>query len=380
MTNRIQKEFRERFKTEPTTIVSPGRINLLGEHLDYNGGVVLPTAINKYITFAIGPVDSDHCTVVAADYGETISFSLDDLKPYQGWISYFMGVVQGIRNVERPHRGFNCVFGGDIPDGAGLSSSAALCCGIGFALNEIFSLKLKRIDIALIAQFAEHEFAGVKCGIMDQYANLFSQQNFLLQLDCRLLTHELVPFVLDDVEILLIDTRVKHELASSAYNDRRSACEWGVSQVKELFPDVTSLRDVQESQLRAIENKMTSAVFNNCLYVLQEMERVRVGVALLKANDLPGFGRLMYQSHQGLSAQYEVSCAELDYLVRMAADNNVLGSRMMGGGFGGCTINLVHKDKSHTFQAHVAEEYQQQFEVDPQFYCVEPGDGVRLLS
>lgn len=361
-------------------IKAPGRINLLGEHVDYNLGWVLPAAIDKEIIFAIGISETDQFKIISGDLTETISFSANEIAPGKGWGSYLMGVIQGIKNYGKELPGVNCVFGGNIPNGAGLSSSAALCCGFAFALNELFKLNLSNKDIALIARFAEHEFAGVKCGLMDQYASLFSRKDHLLHLDCQSLTYDYVPFVLPDLDILLIDTCVKHDLATSAYNARRESCEKGVQMLNQHDSNINSLRDITLSQLRAVRNSLDADTFSKCQYVLEEMQRVAQGIACLKENDLTAFGQLMYMSHEGLKNKYEVSCAELDFLVEMAHTHKVVGSRMMGGGFGGCTINLIAKAEKEPFKSMVLEKYRKRFGVTPSFCEVNTADGVRVIS
>jgi len=255
-----------------------------------------------------------------------------------------------------------------------------MCCGFGFALNEIFQLGLTKLDLARIAQFAEHEFAGVKCGVMDQYASLFSKKDHLLWLDCRKMSHELIPLKLAGYKILLVDTKVKHDLASSAYNNRRAACEEGVSILKKKNSGITSLRDVSREELMTSKEVFQNDTFLQCQYVVEEMERVEVGGQYLKDNNLNGFGQLMYQSHDGLRDKYQVSCLELDMLVSNAADCGVTGSRMMGGGFGGCTINLIEESRVDHFVERVEKRYSDTFGTIPSIYSVSTEDGVRVIS
>lgn len=371
--------FRERYQGEPIVVNAPGRINLLGEHLDYNLGRVMPTAIDKKIQFVTSASSTDSISVTAIDLQESRSFKISELFPEKGWLTYLKGVVQGIKNRGKEVSGVNCVFGGNIPGGAGLSSSAALCCGFAFSLNEIFDLKLSRKEIAEIAQFAEHEFAGVKCGIMDQYASLFSEPNHLLLLDCRSMEHQLIPFKEEIFNVLLVDSKVKHSLADSAYNERRQACEEGVKILNNRYGRINSLRDASLQQLIDVRTEMDEVIFNRCEYVLQEMERVNMGVDYLDKGDLKGFGQLMYSSHEGLSKRYEVSCVETDYLVDLAKDFGLIGSRMMGGGFGGCTINLVSKDQQDTFSNLVYTKYKNRFGIEPEIYPVKTSRGVHWV-
>jgi len=376
----LRSVFRDRFRADPFIIAAPGRINVLGEHLDYNDGVVLPAAINKEFVFAVAPNNSNQFNLVASDLGEEVSFSLEALSKRKGWAGYLSGVIQGIRNQGKDVKGVDGMFSSNLPVGAGLSSSAAMCCGFGFALNEIFQLGLTKLDLARIAQFAEHEFAGVKCGIMDQYASLFSKKDHLLVLDCRKMSHELIPLKLEGHKILLVDTKVKHNLASSAYNERRAACEEGVSILKKNNGQITSLRDVSREELMASKELFQNDTFLQCQYVAEEMERVEVGVQYLKDNNLNGFGQLMYQSHSGLKDKYQVSSLELDVLVSIAADGGVTGSRMMGGGFGGCTINLIEELRVEHFVECVEKRYSDVLGVIPPIYSVSTEEGVRVIS
>lgn len=376
----LQSEFRTRFQSEPTIISAPGRINLLGEHIDYNDGLVLPTAIDKEIVFSIAPNHTRQLNCVALDYDESFSFSVDELLSGEGWISYLKGVVQGIKNKGKEIQGVDCMFSSNIPVGAGLSSSAALCCGFGFALNELFNLGLPKSELAYIAQFSEHEFAKVRCGIMDQYASLFSQKKNLLSLDCRDVSHQYVPFDLGSFELLLADTKVKHELSTTAYNDRRAACETGVALLQKGNRQIKSLRDASLDQLIDSKKLFDPEVFIQCQYVIEEIDRVTKGIVCLKKNDFVEFGQLMYQSHLGLKEKYKVSCDELDFLVELALEQKAIGSRMMGGGFGGCTINLIQSSERDSIKVALEKRYQTRFGRSPAFYTVSPQDGVRVIS
>jgi galactokinase len=382
LTGLVVEKFQERFKKPPSVFVAPGRINLIGEHIDYNDGFVMPAAIDKHFVVAMRPSGNDKCNVFALDYDEGVSFSINDLHPGETWINYLMGVLDGFRRQGRLDKGVDCVFGGNIPPGAGMSSSAALCCGFGFALNSIFDSRLDRKTLAGIAQYAEHEFAGVNCGIMDQYASLFGEQDSALLLDCRNLTHDTLPFDFDTHTLLLIDTRVKHTLASSAYNDRREACELGVAKLRVKYPQVRSLRDADKTMLYDVQDQLGEDVFIKCLFVVEEIARAQRAAIMLKNKDLPGFGELMYEAHWGLSQAYEVSCEELDYLVMLAEEDRTVvpGSRMMGGGFGGCTINLIAKGQEESFKQKVWQKYFATFKKEPEFYQVKLSQGVHQVS
>lgn len=377
--DRMQQGFQELFGVAGICVAAPGRINLIGEHTDYNDGFVLPCAIQQSIRFVIAPNDSDRCRLVSENFG-SVEFSLTELVPGPEWFNYIMGVVAGLIRKGKSVGGFNMYIESDIPSGAGLSSSAALCCGTGFALNEIFKTNLSRLDLVYIAQQSEHEFAGLKCGIMDQYASLFGKKDSALLLDCRAVTHEEIPVAMGELELLLIHSKVSHNLAQSAYNNRREACEAGVAMLKAKYP-VKSLRDVTTDMLNAEQHALGPEIFRRCNYVVQEIERTQRGAALLKQMKFPAFGELMYETHWGLSREYQVSCDETDYLVELAASSGaVSGARMMGGGFGGCTLNLVKSTKLDELKLLISEKYFARFKKEPDFYQVSPGDGVKKIS
>ena len=378
----IESEFIARFNKKPSLFVAPGRINLIGEHTDYNEGFAMPAAIDKHLVFAMAPSGNDRCNIFSKDLEEGVTFSLYDLSPGEVWINYLMGVIDAFQRRGLAVRGVDCVFGGDIPVGGGMSSSAALCCGFGFAINEIFKLGISRLEVAKIAQSAEHHFVGAMVGIMDQYASLFSKKDSVLLLDCKTLTHQHFPFNFTNYEILLIDTTIKHSLGSSAYNERREACEKGLQLLNKRNPTIHSLRDASRVMLVEQQDEMGEDIFVKCLYIFEENLRTQKAAELLKAGDAKGFGDLMYQTHWGLSQAYEVSCPELDFLVSMAEEqrNEVIGSRMMGGGFGGCTINLVEKTKVEPFKQKVSDKYFATFRKEPNFYLVKLSDGVHSIS
>ncbi len=380
--HRVEQAFKERYGGNPQFIAAPGRINLIGEHTDYNEGFVLPGAIQHHIVFAASPNGTPRHRVYALDYREEVQFSFGDVKPGPGWAPYLMGMVYGFHQLGFQTSGIDCVFSSNIPIGAGLSSSAALCCGFGFTLSELFHLQVAPLAIAKIAQYAEHQFAGVKCGIMDQYASLFGVKDAALLLDCRHLSHEVIPVNLGEYQILLMDTKVKHELAATAYNDRREACEEGVRQLQKGGEAVVSLRDVTGTQLYTYQDRLGEDVFIKCLFVVQEMARTRQAAQLLKQGDLSAFGDKMYETHWGLSQAYEVSCEELDYLVMLAEQDRTIvrGARMMGGGFGGCTINLVRSDKIDYLRGYVQEKYFASFGKEPDFYLMDLSKGVHLIT
>lgn len=375
MTNTLKLQFEQRFHKAPLLVRAPGRINMIGEHTDYNHGFVMPAAIDKAVTLCVGISGNTMCTVVASDLQEEKQFSVDSLKPDDDWSTYIKGVLAGFQQLGFAPPGIDAVFSSTIPVGAGLSSSAALCSAFAFAINELNQYKLDRLTLAKIAQQSEHTFAGVKCGIMDQYASLFGKKDAVILLDCHALVHEYFPLTLTEHKIILIDTKVKHSLASSAYNKRRESCEEGVRIIRQENPHVESLRDVNSDLLFRYKSKLSAETFVRCNFIVGEIERTQQAASLLKQYNIEEFGKLMYATHEGLSKEYEVSCAESDYLVALAKQHNVTGARMMGGGFGGCTINIIQKGKLEAFKAEVNSSYTKQYGHAPEFYEVSIEEG-----
>ena len=348
------------FDQKPLLIRSPGRVNLIGEHTDYNMGFVLPAAINKAIYMGIGKRTDQEIHLISIDLNDQHQTDLQTIIPSgKLWPDYVLGVIQQLQKADAQFpSGFNIIFGGDIPTGAGLSSSAALECSTGFALNELFSFGFEKIDLVKMGQAAENQFVGVKCGIMDQFASVFGREKHLIRLDCRSLEYTYIPFNDDDIEIVLFDSKVKHSLASSAYNDRRAQCEKGVALIQAHHPEVKSLRDADEQMLLKYIKPANEETYRRCHYVVSEIQRLLNGCEDLEKNDLESFGKRMFETHAGLRDLYEVSCPELDHLIDLVAGNpNVLGARMMGGGFGGCTINLVKKHAVKDLVKHVSDGY-----------------------
>ncbi|WP_298239345.1 galactokinase [uncultured Algibacter sp.] len=374
----VKKTFIKEFKTEPLLVFSPGRINIIGEHTDYNDGFVFPAAVDKGIAAAIQKSDSGNCTAIALDLDSTVEFELNKLKPSAegSWENYVFGVVAEIQNRNKVVGDFNIIFKGDIPGGAGMSSSAALENSVVFGLNELFGLGLSKHEMILISQKAEHNYVGVNCGIMDQYASMFGIKNHALHLDCRSVESKPYKIEFQDHQLMLINTNVKHSLSDSAYNDRRSACE----RVSELL-GVKALRDATETDLETIIDKVTPANYQKALYVIQENARTIKAAKALENGDLKKLGSLIYQSHEGLSNQYKVSCEELDFLVDQAKKNkHVLGARMMGGGFGGCTINLIAKSEAKSFSEMTSKAYKKKFDKDCSVYFIELSQGTHLVK
>ncbi len=374
----ITEEFSNKFTEKPELIFSPGRINIIGEHTDYNDGFVFPAAVDKGIIAAISKSSTNKSIAIASDLKESYEFDVNEISPIENgnWRNYIVGVVGEIQNKGKEVGNFNVVFGGDIPNGSGMSSSAALENSIVFGLNELFNLGLSKTDMIFISQKAEHNFVGVKCGIMDQYASMFGQENKALLLDCR--TIEATPYIVDfkDYELLLINTNVKHSLADSAYNDRRKACE----NVASLL-NIKALRDASEDDLLTVKDKISAEDYQKALYVVQENIRAQKASKAMTNNDIEGLGQLLFGSHNGLQNQYKVSCDELDFLVDKAKESNfVVGSRMMGGGFGGCTINIVKKGKSNDFVDSLTDDYKKKYGMDCSPYSVNISEGTHKIN
>lgn len=376
----IEDKFKELFINEPLIVRSPGRINLIGEHTDYNDGFVLPAAIDKQMVLGLAKNDSDVCRLFSIDYNEAVAFNLQQLEPSpKGWPNYIMGVVDQLQKGGHSLGGFDCVFGGDIPIGAGLSSSAALECGAAFGLSQLFNLDIDKITLIKMAQKAEHVFVGVLCGIMDQFASVMGQEGQAIRLDCRSLDFSYFPIKLQEYQIVLLDTGVKHSLASSEYNTRRMECLQGVEKVQQKYPQVQSLRDVTLDMLEEVKQELDPVIYNRCSYVIEENQRLLAGCALLEQGNIRGFGEKMYGSHKGLSEKYEVSCPELDFLVNLTkSKDSVVGARMMGGGFGGCTINLVATRDKEAFIQEAAQAYKQAFDLELKSYEVSISNGTGI--
>lgn len=378
---RVQTEHEKHFGTDYRLFSAPGRINIIGEHTDYNEGFVLPAAIDKKIWLAIKPTNESKVNLFALDMDESVSFDLTDKQPeLPHWAKYVFGVIRELEVLGAKISGFNATFGGDIPAGAGLSSSAALESVFGFALDTLFQLNRSTLELAKVGQLAEHNYAGVNCGIMDQFASLHGKAGKAIKLDCRSLEYEYFTVDTGDYEFILTDTHVKHSLAESAYNRRRHECEEGVMLLQSQMVQVHSLRDVRPKDVEAYENILGEEIMLRCLYVTEEIKRVRDAAEAMEANDLERLGKLMYKSHAGLRNQYMVSCDELDLLVDLTKDNpDVLGSRMMGGGFGGCTLSLVKSSGIDRFKKIATENYQQAFEKTPSFYSVVISNGAQEI-
>lgn len=380
--NKIAGKFRELFKKEPLLVRSPGRVNLIGEHTDYNDGFVLPAAIDKEVIFAVAKNNTTQCRLFAFDLDQSHTFELGHLSVSgKNWPDYLIGVVDQTRKSGKEIGGFDCVFGGNIPLGAGLSSSAAIECAMAFSLNELFGLGISKFDLVKLSQKAENEFVGVKCGIMDQFASMFGKKNSVIKLDCRSLDYEYFTFDMTGYKIVLCDTQVKHSLASSEYNTRRVECEQGVVVLSKYYPEVKALRDASMEMINARREELGELVYKRCKHVIEENQRVTDACAALNRNDHQTFGQLMYLSHRGLSEEYQVSCKELDFLVEETRnDDNVLGARMMGGGFGGCTINLVKEEYVAAFTEKMAKAYKKALGLTLKVYADSIADGTSVVQ
>lgn len=377
----ISDKFRARFGVEPLLVMSPGRVNLIGEHTDYNEGFVLPAAIDKAVVFAIAPRQDTVCHFVSQDYGQEFRCDLHELgrSPLR-WPDYLEGVIdQFVRNGYAV-RGFQCVFGGNIPIGAGMSSSAALEGGLAFAVNEMFRLKIDSLTLVKLAQKAENKFVGVHCGIMDQFINIHGLEKKVLKLDCRSLEFEYFPFERPDLRIVVCDSLVRRELASSEYNVRRRQCEEGVEVLKKYAPGIRSLRDVGFCLLEEHRTDLDPVVYRRCDYVIRENIRVEEACRDLLTGDFKSFGERMGASHAGLRDGYEVSSPELDALVEAAAKvEGVLGARMMGAGFGGCVISLVEEGAVPELRERVSRDYQASFGRTPNIHVIRIEAGTHVI-
>jgi galactokinase len=360
--------------------MSPGRINLIGEHTDYNEGFVLPAAIDKHGHVAASKRNDDTIILYAIEFKERFQVRLADIKPIEGsWTNYVLGVVDQLLKKGYTIGGFNMAITGDVPVGAGLSSSAAIECAVCYALSEMFNLKLSKFDIVKICQKAEHTFPGVKVGIMDMFASVFGKADHALRLDCRSLEFEEVPLKLKDYHIVLLNTNVKHSLASTAYNTRRNECAEGVAIVQKHEKGVTSLRDVT---IQMLENYVKDPLIHRrCRFVIEENNRVLKAVDHMKNGDIGHLGELMFRSHEGLSKEYEVSCPELDWLVNAVKHNPlVAGARMMGGGFGGCTINIMRTGASDELVRDLQKNYESEMGRKLTVYMANTADGTHRVS
>ncbi len=364
------------------TVKAPGRINLIGEHTDYNDGFVMPAAIQKAATVFIETRSDKAIHLFAEDLQDTYILSLDTIaKSSKDWANYIIGVIAQFQKQVTLPSGFNIRLKSDVPIGAGLSSSAAIECAVAYALNELFAFGFDQMQLTKMAQKAEHEYAGVLCGIMDQFASMFGKKDQVLLLDCKTMDYQYYPLQLEGYDIVLLDTKIKHALANSEYNTRRKECEHGIQFIQQQYPLVNSLRDVSIDMLNELVDKAKfPKEYNRCKYVIEEIARTQAAAIDLKEGQLEAFGQKMFATHEGLSNLYEVSSPELDFLVNEVKDNtNVIGARMMGGGFGGCTINLIKKEATAFVVQKLVASYQNIFQKSLQHYIVAISDGAGLI-
>ncbi len=369
---KIKKIFAERFGGEGTLYFAPGRINLIGEHTDYNGGFVFPGAVEQGISAVVRPNGTGTVRLFAYDLNLEGAFALDDDQgPEERHLQYVFGVARELMKAGVPVKGFDAVYGGDVPLGAGMSSSAALESCFGTALNDLFCGTLDRMTLAKIGQATEHQYVGVKCGIMDQFASMHGQEGSLMRLDCRSGEFQYFPWTPKDYQLILVNSCVRHELVGSPYNERRASCERVAA-----MAGVETLRDCSWEKLETLKVRLSDEDYRRARYVLGEADRVLAVSQALERGDYETVGRAMYETHDGLSNDYEVSCPELDYLVDEARRYGVTGARLMGGGFGGCTINLTRN--TEVFE-QIAQHYQEHFGVECQIIPVIIGGGARKL-
>lgn len=370
--------------SEPQLIVrSPGRVNIIGEHTDYNQGFVLPAAIDKAAYLAISPRADQEIRLAAYDLNERFQVSLHDLQPLReiSWPNYILGAVAQFRKRGIVLSGFNALLCSDVPIGAGLSSSAAVECATTFAINELSGSGLDRLTMVEMAQKAEHEFAGVLCGIMDQFASMMGQCGQVIKLDCRSLEYEYLPFQLQGLKILLLNTNVKHSLANSAYNERRQECQQAVDWINEMNKNVGSLRDVTEADLDAWVLPRNQLIDKRARFVVREIDRLQGACNDLRQGNITALGRKMFATHEGLSRDYEVSCPELDFLVNQVKKRKeVKGARMMGGGFGGCTINLVEEPAIENLVSDIKTAYERETGLSLTYYIASIENGTGLIG
>ncbi len=380
----LKVRFSELSTIEPLIIRAPGRINLIGEHTDYNDGFVLPAAVSHSIHFAVAKSgDPSKCSLISLDFDQRYDFDLSEISPLPvgSWQNYILGVASEIMGSGRKLEGFNLVFTGNIPKGSGMSSSAALECGACFGLSELFDLDIPKIEMAKLSQMAEHHYAGVKCGIMDQFASVMGKSDHAILLDCRSLDYSYFPIGLSDYRLLLFNSNVTHSLASSEYNVRREQCEAGVEVLRKTFPGIKNLRDATMNNLLPTKAMMDDLVFARCKYVIEENERVDTFSRALSNHDLRRAGYILNKAHYAMRHEYEITCPEIDFIAdNVTQREEVLGARMMGGGFGGCVLTLIRNGTQLSLAEELNKTYEKKFRKSITPIEVEVSDGVSRVD
>ncbi|MFT7197711.1 MAG: galactokinase [Marinoscillum sp.] len=380
----VKASFAKNFGEMPLLVRAPGRINVIGEHTDYNMGFVLPAAVGQGTYFAMAKSnDKEACSLISLDLNDRYDFKLSEMAPLgqDSWQNYILGVVAEIQKAGGKLEGFNLVFSGDVPRGSGMSSSAALECGTCLGLNELFGLGFDKVSMVKMSQKAEHNYAGVMCGIMDQFASMMGKQDQVLLLDCKTLEYHHFPMVLENTTLMLCNSNVSHSLASSEYNTRRLQCNEGVSAIQKKYEGVESLRDVNMDQLNNCKSELSEVIYKRCKYVIEESERVHAIIAALKKGDIKQVGEILKVAQLAMAYEYEVTCPEIDFMADFANQrSDVLGARMMGGGFGGCTLNLIEKGKEKTFVAELDAAYKAKFNKNITPVEIVISDGAHVLE
>ena len=378
---KITAEFEAHYGKPTLLVRSPGRVNLIGEHTDYNLGFVLPAAVDKEIIFALASSADDQAHLHAVDLNESVAFNPQGFqKSEKSWVNYGLGVIDQLQKRGYTIPAFNCAFGGNIPQGAGMSSSAALECGLALGLNELFGLGIDKIELVKLSQRAENEFVGMNCGIMDQFASVFGKAQHALQLDCRSLEYQYYPANITGYKIVLLNSGVKHSLVDSEYNVRRSQCEEGVSILQQQGEKVASLRDVTLATLNRYQDKLSSLVYQRCAYIINEKQRVADACHALVNQDSATFGQKLYESQRGMQHEYEITVPETEFLVDQTRnESSVLGGRQMGGGFGGCTINLIEEAEIDRISNQFAQKYKEKFNLDLEVYIADIVNGTEVM-
>lgn len=378
--NYTKEAFRSAFESEPERIfLAPGRINIIGEHVDYSDGFVLPAAIDKHICFAVKKTDDSTISFFAKDFNDSFSFDVNEKQfpVSQTWVNYLLGVFNVIQESRKAVGGLQIAFSSTIPMGSGLSSSAALECGFAYILNEIFDLHLNKKEIAVIGQKSEHTFVGVKCGIMDQFSSVFGKEHKVIMLDCNSLEHQYFEANIDGYSLVLFDSYVKHTHLTSGYNDRRRDVDNGKKILWEKFPEIQKFRDFSFEMLDEARTEMGEISYKRCFYLLKEIKRVEKAAKALSEGDVEYLGQLLNETHSGLSTEFEVSCAELDFMVeKTLKEEGVFGARIMGGGFGGCSINLIKDENVSQVIENISAQYKQAYNIDMKVYQVKISDGI----